>query len=62
MYWYNCPLYIKLRNDVYDEPKVAEWIQPYKELFQYLEKHTGNNITNPEEVFFLDNLFQTLVC
>lgn len=62
MYWYNCPLYLKLRNDVYNEPQVVEWIKAHQDLFDYLQKQTGTNITTPEDVFYLDNLFQTLVC
>ncbi|XP_028155951.1 venom acid phosphatase Acph-1-like [Ostrinia furnacalis] len=60
LYWYNCPEYLKLRNKVYDYPDFKMLVSPYENLFKYLTTHTGNNITNPEEVFYLDNLFQAL--
>lgn len=61
LYWYNCPRYIWLRNKVYQEPEVKLKIQQYQKLFTELSKRTGTNITTPEDVFYLDNLFQALV-
>lgn len=60
LYWYNCPRYLWLRDQVYDEPELKDMVQPYQSLFTYLSEKTGNNITTPEDVFYLDNLFQTL--
>lgn len=61
LYWYNCPRYLWLRNKVYQEPEVKLKIQQYQKLFAELSKRTGTNITTPEDVFYLDNLFQALV-
>lgn len=61
LYWYNCPRYLWLRNKVYQEPEVKLQIQPYQTLFTELGRRTGTNITTPEDVFYLDNLFQALV-
>ncbi|CAH0404685.1 unnamed protein product [Chilo suppressalis] len=60
LYWYNCPRYLSLRNEVYKYPEIKALVQPYKSLFPYLSEKTGNNITTTEDVFFLDNLFQAL--
>ncbi|KAM3962723.1 prostatic acid phosphatase [Aphomia sociella] len=60
LYWYHCPRYIWLRNKAYDDPEVKKWLLPYKNLFSYLTEKAGKNITTPEDVFFLDNLFQAL--
>ncbi|KPI93945.1 PREDICTED: venom acid phosphatase Acph-1-like [Papilio xuthus] len=60
LYWYNCPRYTKLRNSVYELPEVKKWLEPYESFYSYLSDKTGTNITTPEDVFFLDNLFQTL--
>lgn len=61
LYWYHCPRYLYLRNKVYEEPEVKLRIQPYQTLFTELSRRTGTNITHPEDVFYLDNLFQALV-
>ncbi|CAG5056632.1 unnamed protein product [Parnassius apollo] len=60
LYWYNCPPYTKMRDSIYELPEVKKWLEPYASLFTYLSDKTGTNITTPEDVFFLDNLFQTL--
>ncbi|XP_026329947.1 venom acid phosphatase Acph-1-like isoform X2 [Hyposmocoma kahamanoa] len=60
LYWYNCPRYLWLRNKVYKEPEVKLRIKPYQALFTELGRRTGTNITTPEDVFYLDNLFQAL--
>ncbi|KAL0894600.1 hypothetical protein ABMA27_013163 [Loxostege sticticalis] len=60
LYWYNCPRYLSLRNKVYEYPEIKMLVSPYQSLFTYLSSKTGNNITTPEEVFYLDNLFQAL--
>lgn len=46
---------------MYELPEVKKWIEPYESFYSYLSDKTGTNITTPEDVFFLDNLFQTLV-
>ncbi|XP_026738505.1 venom acid phosphatase Acph-1-like [Trichoplusia ni] len=60
LYWYNCPVYLKLRDKSYELPNVKKQIDPYRPLFEFLSNKTGTNVTKPEEVFFIDNLFQTL--
>ncbi|CAH1645065.1 unnamed protein product [Spodoptera littoralis] len=60
LYWYNCPRYLWLRDKTAELPEIKKWIEPYQPLFSYLSSHTKTNITKPEDVFFLDNLFQTL--
>ncbi|XP_075992077.1 venom acid phosphatase Acph-1-like [Anticarsia gemmatalis] len=60
LYWYNCPRYLQLRSKMYEEPEVQAWLEPYKGLFAYLRQNSGANITTCEDVFFMDNLFQTL--
>ncbi|XP_026757466.2 venom acid phosphatase Acph-1-like [Galleria mellonella] len=60
LYWYYCPRYLWLRNQVYSFPEVKKWLKPYQNLFTYLTEKAGKNITTPEDVFFLDNLFQAL--
>ncbi|CAH2265211.1 prostatic acid phosphatase-like [Pararge aegeria] len=60
LYYYNCPRYLKLREKVYGLPEVQKLIKPYESLFKYLSLKTGTNITTLEDVFYLDNLFQTL--
>lgn len=61
LYYYNCPRYIALRDETASLPEIQDLLAPYKDLFQYLEQHTKTNITTSEDVFYLDNLFQTLV-
>lgn len=46
---------------MYEKPEIKKWLEPHEGLFKYMSKHTGTNITTPEDVFNLDNLFQTLV-
>lgn len=46
---------------MYTFPEVQRLIKPYEKLFKFLSIKTGTNITNTVDVFFLDNLFQTLV-
>ncbi|XP_059059431.1 venom acid phosphatase Acph-1-like [Achroia grisella] len=60
LYWYYCPRYLWLRNQVYNFPEVKKWLKPYQKLFTYLTENAGRNITTPEDVFFIDNLFQAL--
>ncbi|XP_013200569.1 venom acid phosphatase Acph-1 [Amyelois transitella] len=61
LYWYNCPLYLKKRAQVYEEtPEIQSWVRPYEKLFAYLSEKTGSNITTSIDTFYLDNLFQTL--
>ncbi|XP_028029190.1 prostatic acid phosphatase-like [Bombyx mandarina] len=60
LYYYNCPRYIALRDETASLPEIQDLLAPYKDLFQYLEQHTKTNITTSEDVFYLDNLFQTL--
>ncbi|XP_023954747.1 prostatic acid phosphatase-like [Bicyclus anynana] len=60
LYYYNCPRYLRLREKVYALPEILELRKPYESLFKYLTLKTGTNITTLEDVFYLDNLFQTL--
>ncbi|KAL4715193.1 hypothetical protein ACJJTC_012240 [Scirpophaga incertulas] len=60
LYWYWCPRYLWLRDQIYEYPEMKALIKPYEKLFSYMSEHTGRNITKPEDVFYLDNLFQTL--
>lgn len=60
LYYYNCPRYLQLRDSTYSLPEVQTWLKPYEGLFKFLSTKTGTNITTPEDVFYLDNLFQTL--
>ncbi|CAB3231241.1 unnamed protein product [Arctia plantaginis] len=60
MYWYNCPRYLSLKDQMYGKPEIKKWLDPYEGLFKYMTEHAGTNITTPEDVFNLDNLFQTL--
>lgn len=62
LYWYNCPRYSKLKSSINEVPEIKKWLEPYQSFFTYLSEKTGTNITTTEDVFFLDNLFQTLVC
>lgn len=61
LYYYNCPHYLDVRKQVYNSPEVQKKLKPYEGLFKFLTIKTGANISTPEDVFFLDNLFQTLV-
>uniref|UniRef100_A0AAU6PBP9 acid phosphatase n=1 Tax=Comana monomorpha TaxID=1555636 RepID=A0AAU6PBP9_9NEOP len=60
LYWYNCEQYLALRNKIYGLPEVRKWIESYDDLFVYLSEHTITNVTTPEDVFYLDNLFQAM--
>lgn len=60
LYYYNCPHYLDVRKQVYNLPEVQKKLKPYERLFKFLTIKTGANISTPEDVFFLDNLFQTL--
>ncbi|XP_034828972.1 prostatic acid phosphatase-like [Maniola hyperantus] len=60
LYYYNCPRYLHLRAKVYRSPEVQKWLKPYESLFNFLSLKTGTNISTPEDVFYLDNLFQAL--
>ncbi|CAG9099888.1 unnamed protein product [Plutella xylostella] len=60
LYWYNCPSYLQARDEVYTRPEVRAETAQYQDLFEYLTRQTGTNISTTEDVFFLDNLFQTL--
>ncbi|XP_045511267.1 venom acid phosphatase Acph-1-like [Colias croceus] len=60
MYYYNCPRYLQLRDKVYASPEFQKRMIPYEGLYKYLSIKTKTNITTPEDVFYLDNLFQTL--
>lgn len=61
MYYYNCPRYLKLKDAVNDYPEFQPKVKSYEGLFNFISSQTGTNITTPDDVFFLDNLFQTLV-
>ncbi|XP_047507048.1 venom acid phosphatase Acph-1-like [Pieris napi] len=58
--FYNCPRYLRLKNELYKLPEIESYLKSSQDLFKFLSKNTGSNITVPEDVFFLDNLFQTL--
>ncbi|XP_047545208.1 prostatic acid phosphatase-like [Vanessa atalanta] len=60
LYYYNCPRYLELRQQVYNLPEVQKKLKPYEGLFKFLTIKTGTDISVPEDVFYLDNLFQTL--
>lgn len=59
-YWYNCPRYLWLRNQMYKMPDIQKRLKNYQDLFKTLSEYTKTNITTPEDVFYLDNLFQAL--
>ncbi|XP_052747269.1 venom acid phosphatase Acph-1 isoform X2 [Bicyclus anynana] len=60
LYFDTCSLYKTLRERIYDIPTIHDTIDSYRDLFKTLSVETGRNITTPEEVFFLDNLFQAM--
>ncbi|KAL4703598.1 hypothetical protein ACJJTC_006775 [Scirpophaga incertulas] len=61
IYWSTCPRHGWLKNQIYESnPEMMTLIKPHEELFSYMSEHSGNNITIPEHIFTLDNLFQTL--
>nr|XP_026487653.1 venom acid phosphatase Acph-1-like [Vanessa tameamea] len=60
LHFSNCPRYDELKNSVYEVPALSNAISSYENLFEVLSAKTGTNIETPENVFFLDNLFQTL--
>ncbi|VVC87702.1 unnamed protein product [Leptidea sinapis] len=60
LYYYNCPRYIQLRNKIYELPEFQKRLAPYERLFKNLSDKAQSNITTAEDVFDLDNLFQTL--
>ncbi|CAH2104858.1 unnamed protein product [Euphydryas editha] len=60
LYYYNCPRYHDLRKQVYNSPEIQKKFKPYEGLLKLLTIKTGANISTPEDVFYLDNLFQTL--
>ncbi|XP_045766165.1 venom acid phosphatase Acph-1-like [Maniola jurtina] len=57
-YFETCDRYKQLLKKVYDIPAIGKIIESYGDLFKILSAKTGRKITTPEEVFFLDNLFQ----
>ncbi|CAH3836012.1 unnamed protein product [Pieris brassicae] len=56
----NCPRYLRLKDELYQLPEIESYLMSSQDLFKTLSKNTGSNITVPEDVFFLDNLFQAL--
>ncbi|XP_049875552.1 venom acid phosphatase Acph-1-like [Pectinophora gossypiella] len=60
LYYYNCPRYLWVRDQVYDLPEMQEKIKPYTELMHYLSEHSKSRIKTTEDVFFMDNLFKAL--
>ncbi|XP_069362120.1 venom acid phosphatase Acph-1-like [Maniola hyperantus] len=58
VYFENCDRHKQLLKKVYDIPAIREIIESYGDLFKLLSAKTGRKITTPDEVFFLDNLFQ----
>ncbi|GBP59748.1 Venom acid phosphatase Acph-1 [Eumeta japonica] len=58
LYWYFCPRYLWLRNRMYERPEVQQKLKPYDNLYKKLSEYTKTNISTPEDVFYLDNLFQ----
>ncbi|XP_050362292.1 venom acid phosphatase Acph-1-like [Nymphalis io] len=60
LHFNNCPRYEELKNKIYELPALRTVISSYENLFEVLSAKTGATIKTPENVFFLDNLFQTL--
>ncbi|CAH2265213.1 venom acid phosphatase Acph-1-like [Pararge aegeria] len=60
LYFDHCTWYNHLKYKVYEIPPIRNIIDSYRDMFKILSVETGRNITTPEEVFFLDNLFQAM--
>lgn len=52
-----CARYLKARRDYEVSPEMQALIEPHKELFQYVEKHTGNPVRTIEN---MKNTWKTL--
>jgi len=58
MYYYTCPRFLEARLEELHSPKFQKLLEPYKDLFEKMSYYTGRNLTKPEEIFYIDNLFQ----
>lgn len=61
LYYYTCPRFLEARLDELHSPKFQKLLEPYKGLFEKMSYYTGRNLTTPEEIFYIDNLFQAEV-
>ncbi|XP_022116393.1 venom acid phosphatase Acph-1-like [Pieris rapae] len=58
--YFNCPRYVRLKDELYQLPEIESYLKSSQDLLKTLSENTGSNISVPEDVFILDNLFQTL--
>ncbi|XP_077286082.1 venom acid phosphatase Acph-1-like [Arctopsyche grandis] len=58
MYYYTCPRFLEARTEELNSPRFQTKIEPYKDMMDVMGYYTGRNLTTPEEVFYIDNLFQ----
>ncbi|OXU18767.1 hypothetical protein TSAR_012990, partial [Trichomalopsis sarcophagae] len=56
--WSTCPDYARMREAVEKSPEIQEINEINQNLYKELSKYTGDNITNPDDVF---DLYSTLV-
>ncbi|XP_058800488.1 prostatic acid phosphatase-like [Phymastichus coffea] len=55
--WETCPEYARMREAVLKSPEIKQINKVNEDLYQVLEVHTGENMTNPDDVF---DIFATL--
>lgn len=58
---YECPAYEIEYQKILQSEEVKRLIEPHRELLAYLTKHTGKNITTPQDVFFIYHTLQSHV-
>lgn len=61
MYYYTCPRFNEARTELLESLEFREKLDEYKDVFEEISKYVGKNLTTPEEIFYLDNLFQAEV-
>ncbi|CAK1549738.1 unnamed protein product [Leptosia nina] len=60
LHFVNCPRWEEAKDEVYTMPDVKRYLNESQEFFRLLSQYTKSDISTPEDVFYLDNLFQTL--
>lgn len=61
MYYYTCPRFLEARREELQSARFQSKMEPYRDMMAVMSYYTGRNLTTPEDVFYIDNLFQAEV-
>lgn len=61
MYYYTCPRFLEARQEQLESPEFQSKIEPYRDMMAVMSYYTGRNLSTPEDIFYIDNLFQAEV-